>query len=536
LCTAQATYAYDFEVDGIYYNKLSGDSVEVTYGGTAKKATDSYTGSIAIPSSVVNDGVTYSVTSIGKNAFYDCIGLVSINIPEGITSIGNHSFYGCKGLIAVKIPQGVTSIGEYAFYNCSGLVSVNIPKGVTSIEERTFYDCEGLTSINIPQGVTSIGKGAFSSCYNLTSVYLPEGVISIGEDAFNWCTSLTSITIPKSVTSIGESAFSCCQALTSINIPQSVTSIGEYALNSSIKEVSVYSVDSWIKMNNIIGTHKFGLTKYSLIVNGLKITDLVIPDDITMVGMYTFHGCTGLESITFHKDVTAILQNAFNGCTNVKKIVCQGDTPPACGADALTEISRTECILHVPETSKTDYQNTAPWNEFTNIVGGSTETPDAPKTCETPTITFDNTTMQLNFSCATEGAECHYSITSEDIQSGKTGDNAQLTGVYDITAYASATGFYNSETTTAKLCWVNIEGETTGVLNANMQRGLIVTTLGESIIVKGTVNGGVINVYNAAGSLVMNINTTDGETIINGLSAGNVYIVKIGGTSVKVAL
>lgn len=470
LCTAQATYAYDFEVDGIYYNKLTENTVEVTYN-KYNEATENYTGNIAIPSTFIHDEKIYTVTSIGDFAFAFCDNLTSVTIPDGVISIDSCAFLGCPNLTSITIPNSVTSIKQAAFHFC-GLTSIAIPNSVTKIESGAFDWCFNLTSVTIPNGITSIEPGTFCDCHALTSITIPNSVTSIGLAAFERCNSLTSIIIPNNVTAIGERAFYECSSLTSIAIPNGVTLI-EYG---------------------------------------------------------TFYGCDNLVSIYLPHGITKIGEHAFANCTKMKKIVCLSDTPPECDTDALKGISRTDCMLYVPMTSGLNYQNTSPWSEFTNIVSYSA------KTCETPTITFDNTTMQLNFSCATEGAECHYSITSEDIQSGKTGDNAQLTGVYDITAYASATGYYNSETTTAKLCWLNIEGETTGVLNANMQRGLIVTTLGESIIVKGTVNGGVINVYNAAGSLVMNINTTDGETIINGHSVGNVYIVKIGGTSVKVAL
>ena len=48
------TFAYDFEVDGLYYNKLSNNQVEITY-----KSSGSYSGIIIIPSKIAYNGVTY---------------------------------------------------------------------------------------------------------------------------------------------------------------------------------------------------------------------------------------------------------------------------------------------------------------------------------------------------------------------------------------------------------------------------------------------------------------------------------------------
>ena len=85
------TRAYDARVNGIYYN-LSGNEATVTYK-TANSA--SYSGDIYIPSSFSYNGTTYSVRSIGNQAFFNCSGLTSITIPNGVTSIGRYAFRGC---------------------------------------------------------------------------------------------------------------------------------------------------------------------------------------------------------------------------------------------------------------------------------------------------------------------------------------------------------------------------------------------------------------------------------------------------------
>ena len=50
---------------------------------------------IAIPSTVIIEGIEYTVTSIGDSAFYECYKLTSIGIPNSVTSIGDRAFYNC---------------------------------------------------------------------------------------------------------------------------------------------------------------------------------------------------------------------------------------------------------------------------------------------------------------------------------------------------------------------------------------------------------------------------------------------------------
>lgn len=131
--------------------------------------------------------------SIGDSAFYRCIGLTSITIPDSVTSIGYYAFCNCIGLTSITIPDGVTSIGDYAFY-CSGLTSITIPGSVTSIGDYAFRNCIGLTSITIPDGVISIGKWAFYDCAGLTSITIPNSVTSIGWQVFLFSSNIENIT------------------------------------------------------------------------------------------------------------------------------------------------------------------------------------------------------------------------------------------------------------------------------------------------------------------------------------------------------
>ena len=87
--------AHDFEVDGIFYDKLNSSEVAVTYKGDSYNSSNEYIGDVVIPSSVDYNGTTYSVTSIGNYAFRNCSSLTSIEIPNSVKGIGAKAFSIC---------------------------------------------------------------------------------------------------------------------------------------------------------------------------------------------------------------------------------------------------------------------------------------------------------------------------------------------------------------------------------------------------------------------------------------------------------
>ena len=229
----QKVGAQNFFEGSLWYNVTSPTTVEVAYQFGQQ------TGIFIIPEQITYNSGTYSVTSIGENAFNSESGITSVTIPNSVTSIGEGAFNSCSGLTSVTIPNSVISIGNDAFTYCSGLTSVIIPNSVTSIGNAAFCGCFGLTAVTIPNSVTSIGSSTFSSCTSLSSLTIPNLVTSIGDLAFAFCTGLTSVIIPNSVTSMGNAAFKDCSGLTSITIPVSVTSIGYYAFENCTGLTSV---------------------------------------------------------------------------------------------------------------------------------------------------------------------------------------------------------------------------------------------------------------------------------------------------------
>ena len=424
-------------------------------------------GSEAFRSCSVLTSVTIpnSVTSIGRNAFSGCSGLTSINVASGNTKYDSRD--NCNAIIETAsntliagcmnttIPTSVTSIGREAFYECSGLTSVTIPNSVTSIGIWAFNGCSGLTSVTfhckeigawfkgltsikkvvIGEEVTSIGFEAFSGCSGLQKVIAP--------DIAAWCgisfdgsyanplyyalhlysddnTEITELVIPDGVTSIGASAFSFCSGLTSVTIPNSVTSIGSYAFFGCSKLNNVYNEATtpqgsydpkfnystatlhvpagtkelykaagyWHYFSNIVEDassvtiyYKDGITyelsgsEATVVQGGESYSgNVVIPKsvvyddktyDVTKIDDGAFKDSPNLVSVTIPENVTVIGEDAFSNCPNLVTIYDEATSPQVLTGDPGINNSAT---LHVPENSKDDYQAADYWKNISNIV------------------------------------------------------------------------------------------------------------------------------------------------------------------------
>ena len=171
-----------------------------------------------------------SVVCYGNSAFEGCKSLESVSYrePEATPVIAKVT----KSQIR-KAPKAATasidaSLGKNAFYGCTNLTSVELPENITSIPNGAFRECTSLTALEIPETVTEIGRNAFEGSA-IQSAEIPASVYSIGSRAYKNCTSLTSVSMPENLYQIDPQTFMGCTSLKSITIPESVSQIGSQA-------------------------------------------------------------------------------------------------------------------------------------------------------------------------------------------------------------------------------------------------------------------------------------------------------------------
>lgn len=180
----------------LYYSVISGThNVEVAYpGNLAPKPT----GNLIIPASVVDNGITYSVTRIGRSAFYQSSELTSAVIPNTVTSIGEYAFEYCSRLSRVVLSNSLVEIEVGVFIGCTSLPDITLPNSLETIGNQAFAGCNRLSSLIIPSAVTRIGSSAFSNCSNIAEITaLPQNApLSFGANPFPGVNEQIPVYIP----------------------------------------------------------------------------------------------------------------------------------------------------------------------------------------------------------------------------------------------------------------------------------------------------------------------------------------------------
>lgn len=434
------------------------------------------TGDIVIPETVRHGNTDYTVTTVQSNAFKDNE-ITSISLPNTVSVMGEACFESCSSLKSAVLPSGLTSLGKSCFYDCRNLASVTLPEGITRLADFCFAECTSLSSITLPNSITDMGFRCFFRCSGLESVTLPEGITLLPSNCFESCSSLVSVNLPGSILSLGSDCFISCTSLSSITLPE-----------------------------------------------GLE-----------MISGRCFYRCTSLTSIKLPRSLNYIGGSCFANCSYLTDVTCQWDTPA--GVDADTDIFEniyTECRLHVPVGSASAYMSTEPWSAFKYVVEADGEVVD-PVRCATPVITYGDN--GLVFSCETDGAEYHYSITASDaVKDGFSADGRIPLGAsYIISVYASAKDHINSDVATATLCFIDAELNTSGI-SLTGQRGVVVSTSRGSVTISGLADGEQATLYSLGGMVLSSGKAVGGSVTLNAGSAAGVAVVKIGGSSIKVML
>lgn len=322
---------------------VSGDFEYQITGNSEVALTDHVnepTGTLTIPETVVYESISYTVTSIGDRAFFNCSGLSAIILNEHITSIGYAAFAGCTGTTTITFQsetEPFVDSGSFATNNVMQVMTTGWNPHIILDEEAlmytntdgfyygtaiwanppeqdiyTYFPYDGLEYTFITPttvGVCNIVEEPYDHLVIPGSVYYEDGeyaVVSIMSNAFEGNEVITEVTIPNTVQVIEECAFADCSNLEYVLIPGSVKEIGTGAFNGC-ESLTAVSLNSGIE---VIGTQAFRSSGISFIR---------IPETVEQIGRGAFEYCQSLTSVDFmSSSPPTIGQDAFSTGTTVQ--------------------------------------------------------------------------------------------------------------------------------------------------------------------------------------------------------------------------
>ena len=350
---AMPASAYDFTRNGIYY-QINSDQTSVTVQNNGSFNT--YSGDVVIPPTVVYNELTYTVTSIGYQAFKDCTDLTSVRLPENVVYILNEAFMNCSSLTSITIPSSVVSMYQNIFKGCTSLETVNCQWPTARSTNTNNFDAStyAIATLNVPLGSKSSYQSTtpwsnFSKIketnkfmvdgiyYNVTgtntvevtyrdqnynyysgNITIPSSVTfagktytvtAVGRSAFRSSPDLISVNIPSTVTLIDYGAFYNCTGLTSITIPNSVTTLGEFCFMYCEHLANV------TLSNNLTSIPRQSFAYC------LALSSITIPGSVKEIFYFAFYNCENLQYVTIQEGVEAIWYSAFESCLTLESIM-----------------------------------------------------------------------------------------------------------------------------------------------------------------------------------------------------------------------
>ena len=308
--------AYDFYKDGIYYNRTSSSTVEVTGDFEEDSpciAIDetNYSGRVDIPRQVTYNGVTYTVDAIGAHAFKNS-GISYLVIPATVEDIGYHAFEGCgfSSIECYSTEPGIMSTWGWGVdYSAGSADCLYVLPGVLSDFQDSFRwqgYCRNIMALDVVMiNSTNFPDANFRNY--LLSLY-PDGYLTQYDIA-----NMTSLNVSnKGISNMkGIEYFTALKELrcwnnsfTSLNLNSNTElTYLDCAPNSSLTSLNVSNCS---KLQTVYC--------YSTALTGLTITG---KPNLTRLDC---HNCTSLKYIYCYNDNLTTLN--VTGCTALERLDC----------------------------------------------------------------------------------------------------------------------------------------------------------------------------------------------------------------------
>ncbi len=299
-----------FDVDGMSYevNNEAAKTVTLTKGKSS--ATN-----VFVPETVTYNGQTYTVNTIGQDAFYKCEMLGVLSLPATVEYL---EFCAFQQLTAssVRITGDLKSVDYGAFYGnnlqaiiCYSTTYFTHDMGVLTNKEKNMIiafpgrptnEKWGTTNLTIPEGYEVIAPYAFVENPSLTGITIPESMKEIGISAFQECLKMRSITVKSPNTVVADRAFMGCEQVTSVSLPAGMKTVGHS---------SFFDLVSLKTLTLPEGMERTGIMAFA----SSGITTLNLPSTLKVIDERCFMSCTDLHQVVLPASLDSIGYSAFFG-------------------------------------------------------------------------------------------------------------------------------------------------------------------------------------------------------------------------------
>lgn len=252
-----AASAHDFAVtqngQKLYFNitDKSKQTAEVTYGGSIDSNTPKVYGNIEIPEKVQYEQKVYTITAIGKKAFCNASGLISITFPASVTQVNDFAFEGCTGLKNVVFSSLQIKFGQGTFFRCTAVEHLTFGSDWTHIDLAIFRWSDQLQEVTIPAKVTKLynvkklkGLKRITVDANNSQYMGIDGIVySKDEKALLSCprSYMGMVKVADGTEAVKIGALADCVNVTQVDLPRSmsVISFREFNRMSNLQNITL---------------------------------------------------------------------------------------------------------------------------------------------------------------------------------------------------------------------------------------------------------------------------------------------------------
>ena len=168
--------------------------------------------------------------------------------------------------------------------------------------------------------------------------------------------------IPDSITKISSNTFKDCILLADVYVH--VTDLATYATKNTINlNINTHLLVNGVEITELLIPYGIASIGNYAFRKCTSLTSVTIPDSVTSIGSYAFRNCTSLTSVTIPDSVTSIGDYAFYYCSGLTSVYCKATTPPT-GSASMFDNNALDRKIYVPRNSVEIYKTAEYWSEY----------------------------------------------------------------------------------------------------------------------------------------------------------------------------